>query len=665
MIVFFLLFLSLSAILSGTEHVSPLIQLGYSHLELKKFKEAEQIFLALQADENLSFKNFGNLGLAKIAIAEDRFSDAKNLLKKMKESSERLIPAELNYEWIYAQADLAIKQGSVESGIVWLQTALADKPKSQLLLSQAYLKKGDLKNARFYFDQIESTTDLERANFVRVAANISNDYEWLNPAQNSLTDKKALCLLGEAAFNGRHFIYAADYFEKGDEPLRRLDALIQAASFDQAKLLLETLSESSDKTYLQASLLSKEGKKDEAIVLLKREPSSEKRFFSIGLLYYEEKKFLEAFKEFRSLQANYPDSKLIPEALYWSAKSQEALDGKYCSLYKDLYERFPEHPLAAEAYYSYYTLQDYLLGNRAAIKHLHEFKTKFPKSPLLLHAAYLEGLDSLRDRRSPEGKWLSRQNLTLAIDAFQRVESLFDELNITQNLSELIQLRYQAILERAKTNLKIADHAKAAKKAVYLDYAEEEFKRLIADFDDVNHPLTSKISPDSLHPIVEESLYYLALTQVGTKEKALGTLRRLISFYEENGIDKGYYLASALYQKGILENNSDTLNLLNKALFAAAPSYFSIDEVLNVMIAKAEYERGNGNLDAAMLQLSEVVNSETASSLRLKAMFLRAEIYAEQGRIPLAQKQLESIALKGGDWALKAKEQLETHYGYD
>jgi hypothetical protein len=39
-------------------------------------------------------------------------------------------------------------------------------------------------------------------------------------------------------------------------------------------------------------------------------------------------------------------------------------------------------------------------------------------------------------------------------------------------------------------------------------------------------------------------------------------------------------------------------------------------------------------------------------------MYLRAEIYALQGRHDLAKKQWEATAKKGGEWALKAKENL-------
>jgi tetratricopeptide (TPR) repeat protein len=243
-----------------------------------------------------------------------------------------------------------------------------------------------------------------------------------------------------------------------------------------------------------------------------------------------------------------------------------------------------------------------------------------------------------------------------AIDAFQNVETHFNELQNIQGISHLIPIRNQAILERAKTNLKIAElSSQPAKKAIYLDYAEEVFLGLLSNL--------NKQSGS----IYEETLYFLGLTQIqsGKTKQALETLESLIHHYKDKNVENDYYLASALYQKGLLENQPGSIELFDQALQAGKPNYLSNDEILNIMIAKAEIYRKEGKLDDAMLQLSEVVNYSTASSLRLKAMFLRAEIYTEQGRKPLAQKQLESIALKGGDWAIKAKEQLEKHHGYE
>ncbi len=58
-----------------------------------------------------------------------------------------------------------------------------------------------------------------------------------------------------------------------------------------------------------------------------------------------------------------------------------------------------------------------------------------------------------------------------------------------------------------------------------------------------------------------------------------------------------------------------------------------------------------------MLLLSKAINRNVVSSQRLRAMYLRAELYEIQGREELAKKQLEAVALKGGEWALHAKKE--------
>ena len=65
-----------------------------------------------------------------------------------------------------------------------------------------------------------------------------------------------------------------------------------------------------------------------------------------------------------------------------------------------------------------------------------------------------------------------------------------------------------------------------------------------------------------------------------------------------------------------------------------------------------------------MWLLSQVINENAISGQRLKAMFLRAEVYELQGRKELAKKQLVALSLKGGEWGLQAKEKLDKDYGY-
>ena len=68
--------------------------------------------------------------------------------------------------------------------------------------------------------------------------------------------------------------------------------------------------------------------------------------------------------------------------------------------------------------------------------------------------------------------------------------------------------------------------------------------------------------------------------------------------------------------------------------------------------------QGYGAFGSGDKFLSDAVNDEAISGLRLKAMYLRAEVYALQGRTELAHKQLEAVSKKGGDWGKLAAEKL-------
>ena len=65
-----------------------------------------------------------------------------------------------------------------------------------------------------------------------------------------------------------------------------------------------------------------------------------------------------------------------------------------------------------------------------------------------------------------------------------------------------------------------------------------------------------------------------------------------------------------------------------------------------------------------MLLLSKVINIDIISNRRLKAMYLRALIYEQQGRNELAKNQLMQTASKGGPWAVRAKQKLDENYDY-
>jgi Tfp pilus assembly protein PilF len=106
------------------------------------------------------------------------------------------------------------------------------------------------------------------------------------------------------------------------------------------------------------------------------------------------------------------------------------------------------------------------------------------------------------------------------------------------------------------------------------------------------------------------------------------------------------------------------LKALVNAEDASKGKVLSSDQRLDLWIQQSYSYQGLNQLDQAILILSKVINDDTISSLRLKAMYLRAELYERQERPELARKQLEALTKKGGDWAQKAKDKLDKDYGY-
>lgn len=393
----------------------------------------------------------------------------------------------------------------------------------------------------------------------------------------------------------------------------------------------------------------------------------------LGAFYYRENDFQSAEAAYLLLGEKFPSSPLCGEAWLRAAACADQLhkDPEISRQRRQkVFEQYPASDQAAEAYFTYYTYQEYLQGDRNAIKHLQRFIEQNAESPFQIEAYYLLGMDYKRDRKTPEGKWIRKKSLTDAIDAFQEAETLYDLLRVKQLIPEkkltfYTTLRYRAILERALANLAIAEDAQGAKQQIYLEYAEEVFRQLLDDFKQ-----STTLFQDGSPSIYEESAFGLVQTYLKEKKQpdAEALLSDLIQKCALAKVTRGYYLSRALYEQGkIALNKKDynhALQLFKQAEDASKGNLLSTDQKLDLWIQQSNCLQGLDQNDNALLILSKVINDDAISTLRLKAMYLRAEIYETQSRPELARKQLDSLARKGGTWALKAKEKLEKQYGY-
>lgn len=408
-------------------------------------------------------------------------------------------------------------------------------------------------------------------------------------------------------------------------------------------------------------------------------PHAEKTLFLLGTVHFYKKEYAEAEKTFLQLTQEFPNSPSTAAAYFYAGKSSEAREpGNEAGreYRKKVFEQFPDSPLAAEAYFFHYSYNDYLQGDRPAIKHLQGMKDKFPESPYTIAALYLIGMNFKKDRKNSDGKWISKKNLNEAIEAFQETESLFDLLYKRQmlppdDLLYFIKIRYQAILERALANLAIADESQGAKKQIFLEYASEVFAHNVHDFKDPDHPLTKHLCNKEPYPhLLEESTFWLAQSFVKMldDQKAEKTLWEMVEKYRSAKITRGYVFSRVWYELGLLAMRRQdfvaALQHFDYAADAAKGRLLSTDQRIDLWIQQSLCHKELNEMDKAMILLSKAINDDSISSLRIKAMYIRAEIYAAQGRHELARKQLEATSKKGGEWALKAKQKLDQEYGY-
>lgn len=351
------------------------------------------------------------------------------------------------------------------------------------------------------------------------------------------------------------------------------------------------------------------------------------------------------------------------EALYClanHAKKKNDLD-KSKEYFKEIYMTSSTCHLASSAYFNYYSFKDYMHGQKKAIKHLEAMEKMYPQDPLLILSHYLIGLNHKKNRQNEDGKVMKHRDRLAAIEAFQKAELLFDELNDTKELSKenysyYWKVKTQATLERAQANLEIARDAEGAKKQIYAEYAKEVFQQIQDEF---HKRMLNSQYEESLEQ-AEFRLAELALMQ-GNSAKADAIFEHMLQHYEAANLAKSYLLSRLWYEKAMIKKDHQEFPkaLLYLSQSEKAYDHLEPDELLDLWIQKGLCHKELGQLEEAMRVFSSVVNYETISQLRLKALYLRAEIYELQGKHDLARKQLEALAKKGGQWSLRAQEKLQ------
>lgn len=559
------------------------------HLELGQIYLSSDLQKALQAFKAVSSPQ-AQLKVAEVQIKLGDYKQAAETLKKV-----------AGEEKAFLSGLVALQLQQLPEAIAWLEKA----PKTSdtlYTLGWTYLLNGSFQQAEQLFRQ---------KNEPRFALALAHCYIQLGQPQKAVqiphSKEHAAMLLLKARY--------APTFEERE----KLFAELVEGPFQSGAIWYE-----------RGLNAFKEGKEELARVSLERASDSDKTLFLLGQLLFKQKKWAEAEALFLKLMQSYPKSPLVADSLLFVANCTEGQKAR--EYRRTLFETYPEAPAAGEAYFGYYSYRDYVQGDRTALKHLQKMEELFPDSPYLISAHYLIGLDEKRDRKSAHGKWIRKKNMMEAIDSLQAAETLFERLEKSMGKEERAffqQVRYQATLERAQANLQVAEESQGAKRQIFLQYAAEVFSQL-----------RNELKGD----LREESTFWLAQTVLKTQDEAAAEQL----FQELVKASSAYYRGRSFVELGKIAMRQDDLQKALSLFAKAEGSPFSADEKIDLWIQKSLCYRDLQDYDQAMLILSQAINDPCISSLRVKAMYLRAEIYALQGRHELAKKQKEAADKKGG-----------------
>lgn len=385
----------------------------------------------------------------------------------------------------------------------------------------------------------------------------------------------------------------------------------------------------------------------------------------LGTLHLKEGNFEQAELAFLELANLTPPTDFTGEAWYWAAEAGEKLHRKKEIIRqwrKHAYEDSPLSSFADTAYFRYYSYNDYLSGQAEAMTHLDQFSSRFPHSPYLMVAQYLLGLEAISEKKAPNGKVKKPSDPQVAAERFEASAHLFTELSIPEkNASYFALVRYRSLIEQSLACQALGDH----KTSIGL------LKQVYEECRTNDRPFNVAYGNEEQKERIEEEVAYLlvqAYLEQQNDQAAAAILAEVLEKYHLTKTTRGYYLSRSWYQKGILAmRQGDPLfagQCFKHAEDAAKGKVLSTDELLDLWIQQSVSFQEQGKMDEAMLVLSRVINHDAVSSERLRAMYLRAEIYESQGRVDLARRQLQATASKGGPWSLKAKEKLDKYYGY-
>lgn len=644
---------------------------GYLDKAEKAFRELIQF-----NGDDRSYLGLVRLNLLRVHYFDDR---------KARSDAEKILESKGAFSSIEFEAEALVLQSELAETYVQREKALGKATGEDF-------KGSDLYGSAWYFRGI---------NDFKQGKNLAADSQVFEA--NILFDRaitafqKAFVLLKEKdpSKAGLSLGYAAQAsFYKNNKESRLQSYQMFDRLFNEYSNIFKGMEDQDKFLYFQAVVASRllyEDKQEEfvkaaEIPLLKIiDEYSEGEFVDISLkllatIYFREGNFAKAERDFVRLAATYPQSDYAGDAWFWAGECAQ-WQRKDIDLVRDyrkkVFEKYPKSKHGAEAYFKYYSFSEYMQGNAEALAHLQNMELLYSDSSYLIIAYYLTGMNHKQDRRNHSGTLWKKADLSAAIHSFEQAQKVFDRNYAmgaisASNLEYFVTVRYRALLERALIKLQMAESVEGAKQQVYLDWAELAFEEILQDFYHDENSLARFLTRGFSYPrIFQESEY--GLVKVYTKAKknvsAEELLSKMLEKYAKANVEKGYYLSRVWYEQGRIAIDRGEYELALKffkyAEETAKGDVLNTQQRLDLWVQQSHCFRELKQFDTAMLMLSKVINEDVVSPLRLKAMYLRAEIYELEGRHELAIRQLEATAKKGGQWANKAKEKLEKNYGFN
>jgi tetratricopeptide (TPR) repeat protein len=377
------------------------LDMAWSYLKLKRYKEAEDIFSGLKADY-LEKRNRDvlSLGKAMLLMETNRVNEAKKIYEQLAGTAyDPLISAQARIgraDALYNLADYPEASKAYKYALAKInpkETPLQSVDKLRYNLGWSLLKQGDIEGAIKEFREVAGSADdanlklsalCQIGDAYQESSDFKNAEETYNLLLKEYPDSSyadyALYQLGSAFLKDSKNNEAISNFSKliKDFPASKFldDATyslglvyFKLQDYDSAKVSLKKfqleLKDSDLKSkafYLLGSCLYNSGDYAQAIEIFKEIPRlsnyddelAQKTEYSIADSLFQSGKEEEALARFKALRSKYPDSILAPEIIWWLGSyyykhNEPDLASRYfLSLIRD----FPKSYLLADAYYA-------------------------------------------------------------------------------------------------------------------------------------------------------------------------------------------------------------------------------------------------------------------------------------------------------------------------